>query len=81
MRIRCPYCQTKAIVTHTVKLSDHATEAYINCPNKDCGARTVMRISFAYVLTPPESTLLDSLHEQIANMNPDDRRKLLKIYS
>lgn len=80
MRIRCPHCQAKAIITHSVKVSDKITEIYINCTGMECGARSVMRIYHAYTLTPPENTLLNSLHEQIAQMSPQARKELFQPY-
>ena len=55
MRIRCPHCQSKAIITHTVHVNNKVTEVYINCLGKDCGARDVMRIYHVATITPPES--------------------------
>lgn len=80
MRVRCPYCQAKAIITHTIKVSNTVTEIYINCTGKECGARSVMKLSHYYTVAMPQSTLLDSLHEQIANLNPELRRQLLQMY-
>lgn len=80
MRIRCPHCQSKAVITHSVKVNATMTEYYVNCTGLHCGARSVMRLYHAYTLTPPESQLLNSLHEQIAQLPPGERRELFQPY-
>ncbi len=40
-----------------------------------------MRVFHAYTLSPPEATLLDSVHEQIAHLDLAARRKLLQTYN
>ena len=70
MRVKCRYCHRKAIITHSVELSDQVTELYVSCGNPHCGARTVVRLFYAHTITPPAETLLNSLHEQIAEMDP-----------
>lgn len=80
MRIRCPHCQNKAIITHTVHVNDKVTEVYINCLGKDCGARDVMRIYHVATITPPESEQMNSLQEQLAQMPANMRRALFQPY-
>ena len=80
MRVKCRYCHRKAIITHSVELSDQVTELYVSCSNPNCGARTVVRLFYANTITPPAETLLNSLHEQIAEMDPGTRRELFRPY-
>lgn len=80
MRVKCPHCHCKAIVTHRVPISAKSDDIYVNCPNPDCGARSVMRISHVYDLTPPAATLTDAMHEWFANLPDDEKRALAKQY-
>lgn len=81
MKIPCPHCSARAIVTHHHRISPKIADIYINCTNIDCGARSIMRISHAADLTPPASTLTDALHEIIANLPDEERRDLVRKYA
>ena len=80
MRIDCPYCKGKAKITHRVKISDKMSEVYVDCLNPECGARSVMRIFHTRTVIPPQSLLVNSLYEQIAQMDPRERRKLFETF-
>lgn len=81
MRILCPHCGTRAIVTHTKKNSKASTDVYCVCSNDQCAARVVMHIFHAYDIVPPRTTLYNSLAEQIANLSPSERRQLIDTYA
>ena len=81
MKIECPHCQSRARITHHNKISKKMSDVYVNCTNHECGARSVMRISHAYDLTPPASTLTDAIHEILANMSDEERRNLVRQYA
>ncbi|MCK4983437.1 MAG: ogr/Delta-like zinc finger family protein [Victivallaceae bacterium] len=78
MRINCPHCQSKATVTHREKLSPRASNVYINCNNHKCGARSVIRISHAYTITPPAETMTAAMHEWFANL--PEQEQIAKTY-
>ena len=80
MRVKCRYCHSKAVITHSVELSNSVTELYVSCSNPECGARAVVRMFYAHTITPPADTLLNSLHEQVAEMDPEARRELFRPY-
>jgi len=80
MRIDCPHCKQKARITHRVTISEKMTELYVDCQNPECGARSVMRITHSHTLTPPQSLLVNSLYEQLAQMDPRERRKLFETF-
>ena len=80
MRINCPYCDHKAVVTSSRRLSRQVAEATCVCENDDCAARFVARITHAHTLTPPASTLTNSLYEQIANLPERDKAELLRTF-
>lgn len=81
MRICCPHCGDRTIVTHSKKNSPFSTDVYCICRNDECAARFVMRIFHAHDLVPPRSTQLNALAEQIACLPDDERRELLKTYA
>lgn len=68
MRVNCPHCQTKMIITHPVRISKRVSDLYTSCPNIDCGARCIMRLSHISDLTPPAATLTAAMHEWFANL-------------
>lgn len=80
MRLTCPYCQSRAIIYSHPKPEGRIEQFYCECKNPECSARFVYRAHFSHMLQPPISTLTDSLHEQIAHMDPDQRKELLKPY-
>ena len=80
MRIHCPYCGSKSYIRHHTKPTAKAEELYCDCMNPECQARFVYRAYYANTLTPPLSTLTDSLHEQVAHMPPQARKELFQPY-
>ena len=80
MRITCPHCRSQALITHSVKLSSPVAEVYCVCKNDACAARFVMRVTFSHDITPPASTLTNSLYEQIANLSERDKAELLRTF-
>ena len=80
MRINCPHCQEKAIITHNVKISSRVSDIYITCRNLKCGARNVMRVSHAYTITPPAETLTAAMHEWFANLPEQEQKAIAKTY-
>ncbi|WP_176013070.1 ogr/Delta-like zinc finger family protein [Victivallis sp. Marseille-Q1083] len=81
MRITCPHCQSRALITHSSRLSRTVAEIYCVCKSDDCAARFVMRIAFSHDVTPPASTLTNSLYEQIANLPERDKAELLRTFA
>lgn len=80
MRIRCPHCKSKSIITHHTHPDGRIEEVYCDCTNPDCRARFVARLYYTETLIPPLSTLTDSLHEQLAHLDPQTRRELIAPY-
>lgn len=81
MRIRCPYCGEKALIVGHPRPSGRMEELYCDCTNLKCRARFVYRAYYSHTLSAHLSTLTDSLHEQIAHLSDDERRKLLDTYA
>ena len=80
MRIHCPYCGSKSYISHHTRPTEKAEELYCNCMNRHCQARFIYRAYYAHTITPPLETLTDSLHEQIAHLDPQERHELFQPY-
>lgn len=81
MKIICPHCQGKAVISNTHRVSEKIVEHYVDCRNFDCGARTVFRTFYSHDITPPAETLTNALHEILANLPAAERASLLKQYA
>ncbi|NMD86722.1 hypothetical protein HF882_09015 [Victivallis vadensis] len=81
MRIHCPFCHGRAVVNSHPKPTGRMEELYCSCNNPACSARFVYRAYYSHILAPPLSTLTNSLHEQIAELPDDERRRLLQTYA
>jgi len=80
MRITCPHCNGRAIVYSHPKPEGRIELLYCECKNPECHARFVYRAYFSHDLQPPLSTLTNSLCEQLAQMDPRERRKLFETF-
>ncbi|MDD5699028.1 MAG: hypothetical protein PHH77_10475 [Victivallaceae bacterium] len=80
MRIKCPYCQSKTIVTHHEEVDKRVSYVYVTCTNHDCHARSKIRISYAGTLTPPVSDLTAAMHEWFANLPEAEQKAIAKTY-
>jgi Ogr/Delta-like zinc finger len=77
MRITCPHCHGKALITSTNLLSDTVKDLYCICANnRDCGASFVFRLAFTHDLNPPQKTTLQIAAALINHLNPMDKRQL-----
>ncbi|MDD4818132.1 MAG: ogr/Delta-like zinc finger family protein [Victivallaceae bacterium] len=81
MRVTCPHCGARAIVTHRKPINVRASEIYAVCTSEECAARFVLRLSYQYDVTPPVSLLTDSLYERIANLPPADRARIIAAFA
>ncbi|MEQ3513605.1 ogr/Delta-like zinc finger family protein [Pseudoalteromonas sp. BZB3] len=54
MRVNCPNCESKAIITSRENQSTGVADLYCSCTNsKECGATFVTTIAFKHFLNPP----------------------------
>ena len=57
MRVDCPHCYKKAIITSSNALSETIKDLYCQCTNTaECGASFVFSLSFKHNLNPPIQT-------------------------
>ncbi len=59
VRVRCPHCKGKAIITNSKDMAKDIKDAfykelYVQCIDKDgCGARAVFGLDFKHYTNPP----------------------------
>lgn len=57
MRIDCPHCLGKALITSTNALSPTVKDLYCQCVNtRECGASFVFKLGYSHDLNPPIKT-------------------------
>jgi len=79
MRVLCPHCQTKALITSTNELSDGGIvkDLYCQCTNtQECGASFVFTLAYKHDLNPPRKTTLQIAATLITHLNDHDKRQL-----
>ncbi|MGZ5011537.1 MAG: ogr/Delta-like zinc finger family protein [Methylobacter sp.] len=77
MRVVCPHCSKKAIITSSNAMSETVKDLYCQCTNtKDCGASFVFVLAYKHDLNPPVKTTLQIAASLINNLKPDQRKQL-----
>lgn len=79
MRVLCPNCGGKAVITHSEKQSDVISTLYCCCKNsKDCAATFVFMLSFNHYLIPPIKTTQDIELNLLRSLPKEQLKELLK---
>lgn len=77
MRVTCPHCRHKAIITSSNQLSSAVKDLYCQCINtKECGASFVFVLAYKHDLNPPQHSTRQLAASLILSLSPDERRKL-----
>jgi hypothetical protein len=77
MRVVCPHCFNKALITSTNQLSDTVKDLYCTCTNsRECGASFVFTLSYKHDLNPPRKTTLQIAATLINKLNPAEKQQL-----
>lgn len=76
MRINCPHCKSKAIITNSSPVTDKVKDLYANCTNPDCGARFVSVVEYKYDISPSKKKIKSAIEELIMAMSPRDKLDL-----
>lgn len=77
MRVVCPHCQMKALITSSNELSGTVKDLYCTCTNtRECGASFVFTLAYKHDLNPPQKTTLQIAATLINNLKPDQRKQL-----
>lgn len=78
MRISCPHCKSKAIITNSTVITDKVKDIYANCTSEDCGARFVAVVEYKYDISPSKKIIKSAIEELIFSLSPRDRLELKK---
>jgi hypothetical protein len=81
MRIICPNCQSKAVITSRDQQSNHVFNLYCSCTNtKHCGQTFVSTLSFSHTLNPPVKSTLDLAASLLRTLPVKERQQLLDLH-
>lgn len=80
MRVDCPHCQQKAIISSTNSLSPTAKDLYCICTNVagGCGASFVYKLGYSHDLNPPIKCTVDMAAHIIKNLSAADKQALMQ---
>lgn len=79
MRVDCPHCLEKAIITSSNQLSDTVKDLYCQCMNtSDCGASFVFTLAHKHDLNPPVRSTQQLAANLLAALPVDQRRALFQ---
>jgi len=77
MRVDCPNCSSKAVVSSSNKLSATVKDLYCQCTNVEgCGATFVQTTGFTRWLNPPQQTTQQLAAALINSLPAEERRAL-----
>ncbi|MEZ7207168.1 ogr/Delta-like zinc finger family protein [Pseudoalteromonas sp. DY56-GL79] len=78
MRVNCPNCMNKAIITSRENQSSGVADLYCSCTNsKECGATFVTTIAFRHYLNPPRKDTASIAASLIKNLPKVEQLELL----
>ena len=81
VRVKCPRCKGKAIITNSNDLAKDIKdvfykELYVQCIEKaGCGARAVFGIEFKHYINPPQSDVFDMARALVNQQNELDLKR------
>jgi len=77
MRVICPHCYQKALITSTHQLSERVKDLYCTCTNSiSCGASFVFTLAYKHDLNPPQQTTLQIAATLIKHLPIHERKQL-----
>lgn len=77
MRIKCPECGARAVITSTNPIHPQLTEAYCACRDVNCGHTYVLQVSFKHTLSPSRKSVDDLLVGLICSLGQKQKAELL----
>ncbi|WP_245921256.1 ogr/Delta-like zinc finger family protein [Bowmanella denitrificans] len=81
MRITCPTCKAKAVITSRENKTDTVADLYCMCTNaKECGHTFVYTLGYSHTLNPPRASTLDLAARLINTLTPIERQQLLDLH-
>jgi hypothetical protein len=77
MRVTCPHCQQKAVITSSNQLSVAVKDLYCQCMNTEqCGASFVFVLAYKHDLNPPHHSTRQLAASLIMSLPIEERRRL-----
>lgn len=77
MRVVCPHCHSRALITSSNALTASVKDLYCQCTNtKECGGSFVFTLAYKHDLNPPQKTTLAIAATLINNLQPEQRKRL-----
>jgi len=77
MRVVCPHCDSKALITSSNELSKTVKDLYCTCTNaQTCGASFVYTLAYKHILNPPQQTM-QQMAATVLNQLPAEQRNAL----
>lgn len=77
MRVICPHCFSKALITSSNQLSDTVKDLYCSCTNsRSCGATFVFTLAYKHDLNPPRNDTVQIAAALIGRLSQSDRQGL-----
>jgi len=74
MRVTCPYCDNKSIISSSNILSSKVKDLYCTCTNKECSSSFVVTLAFKHVLSPPITTINEMALNMVNNMSLEEKK-------
>jgi len=79
MRVVCPFCSKKAIITSSNVMNEErtVTDLYCSCSNvKECGATFVFCLAYKHVLNPPARTAAEMALNLVDRLSREEKAAL-----
>jgi hypothetical protein len=79
MRVICPFCSHKALITSRNSFNDENTisDLYCICTNtKDCAATFVYTLAYKHVINPPARTTAEIALNLVNRMTKEEKASL-----
>jgi len=80
MRVICPHCLSKALITSSNRLSDQVTDLYCQCTNAaECGASFVSTLAYKHALNPPMRTTTEMAMSLVSRLSKEEKAELQRV--
>lgn len=76
MRVYCPCCEHKAVITSNNKFSNEVKDLYAKCLSPLCGAGFKMTLAVAGIIQPPINQTNSLLAELLTKMPQKERQEI-----
>jgi len=77
MRIMCPHCGSRAIITSSNKLSNQVSDLYCQCKNlTECGGTFVSTLAFKHTINPPARTTTEMAMNLLNRLSIEEKAAL-----